>query len=67
MRRRGLLVELGCVPYLEAWQLQREMVARRRAGSIPDALILLEHPPTYTIGRSGSAASLILDRAAREV
>jgi lipoyl(octanoyl) transferase len=65
-RRPGLLLEPGRLPYLEAWQLQRDLVARRRDGAIPDALILLEHPPTYTIGRSGSAASVILDRAARE-
>jgi lipoate-protein ligase B len=64
-RRRGLLLELGRVPYLEAWQLQRELVASRRAGSTPDALILLEHPPTFTIGRSGSAASLVFDEPTR--
>ena len=50
----GLLLELGRVPYREAWELQRGLVARRRAGEIPDTLILLEHPPTYTIGRSGT-------------
>jgi lipoyl(octanoyl) transferase len=66
LKRRGLLLEPGRLPYLDAWQLQRDLVARRRAGAIPDALVLLEHPPTYTIGRSGSAASLLLDGAARE-
>jgi lipoyl(octanoyl) transferase len=65
-RRRGLLLELGRVPYREAWDLQRELVVRRRAGAVPDALILLEHPPTYTIGRSGSVDSVVLDRTARE-
>jgi lipoate-protein ligase B len=41
------------------------MVRRRRAGEIPDTLILLEHPPTYTVGRGGSAANILLDDAAR--
>jgi lipoyl(octanoyl) transferase len=61
----GLLLELGRTPYRAAWDLQRELVARRRAGAIPDALLLLEHPPTYTIGRSGTSASVLLDAAAR--
>jgi lipoate-protein ligase B len=65
-RPRGLLLEPGRLPYLEAWELQRDLVVRRRTGAIPDALILLEHPPTYTIGRSGTVASVLLDRAARE-
>lgn len=62
---RGLLLELGRTPYLEAWELQRRLVARRRAGEIPNTLVLLEHPPTYTIGRAGSRANVLLDDAAR--
>jgi lipoate-protein ligase B len=64
-RAKGLLLDLGLVPYGEAWELQRTLVARRKAGEIPDALVLLEHPPTYTIGRSGSRANVLLDDAAR--
>lgn len=63
----GWLFELGRVPYGQAWDLQKQLVARRRAGEIPDALLLLEHPPTYTIGRSGSPASVLLDSAARSM
>jgi lipoate-protein ligase B len=63
--RRGLLLDLGVVPYGAAWELQRELVARRRAGRIPDTLILLEHPPTYTVGRSGTAEHVLLDAAGR--
>lgn len=47
------LVDLGTVPYREAWDLQRRLVAARHAGAIPDVLLLLEHPHTYTIGRRG--------------
>jgi len=57
----GRLVELGVVPYGEAWELQKSLVTRRRAGEIPDTLVLLEHPPTYTIGRSGSADNVLVD------
>ena len=45
---------LGRVPYQEAWSLQNRLADARRAGLMPDTLILLEHPHTYTIGRSGT-------------
>jgi lipoyl(octanoyl) transferase len=45
---------LGRVPYQEAWSFQNRLADARRAGLAPDTLILLEHPHTYTIGRSGT-------------
>ena|SRR5437667_4783677 len=42
---------LGLVPYAEALELQRSLEASRLAGELPDLLLLLEHPPTYTRGR----------------
>jgi lipoyl(octanoyl) transferase len=45
------LLELDAVPYLEAWELQRSLSARVAEGSIPDTVILLEHPPVITLGR----------------
>ena len=42
----------GRLEYEKARALQEELVARRRAGEIPDSLILLEHDPVITIGRS---------------
>lgn len=45
---------LGLVAYEEAWALQNRLADARRAGLAPDTLILLEHPHTYTIGRSGT-------------
>lgn len=48
------LLDLGTVPYRAAWDLQRRLVAARHAGAIPDVLLLLEHPHTFTIGRRGS-------------
>jgi len=35
----------------KAWQLQRELHARRAADEIGDTALFLEHPPTYTAGR----------------
>lgn len=43
---------LGRVPYREAWQKQHDLVAARRAGDIPDQLLLLEHEPVLTLGRT---------------
>jgi lipoate-protein ligase B len=53
---------LGTLPYAEAWELQKTLAARRAVGEIPDTLLLLEHPHTYTLGRSGHAENLLLDQ-----
>ena len=47
----------GLTPYAEAWEMQRELVRRRRVGEVPDTLLLLEHPPVYTVGRAARDAS----------
>lgn len=54
---------LGRVSYDEGLSLQREAVAERQAGRIPDTILLLEHPPTYTIGRSGGEEHLLVSEA----
>ena len=41
---------LGIVPYAQALELQKRLVEERRAGSIPDQLLLLQHPPVITLG-----------------
>jgi lipoate-protein ligase B len=51
--------ELGCLPYAEALALQDELVAARAADAIGDQLLLLEHPPVYTLGRGADAADLL--------
>jgi lipoyl(octanoyl) transferase len=50
---------LGRVPYADAVALQAELVQQRRAGAIPDTLLLLEHPHVITLG-SGSRAEHVL-------
>ena len=47
----------GVVDYTGAVAWQEELVARRLAGG-PDALLLLEHPPVYTLGRGGDPRPL---------
>ena len=42
--------------YAEAWDLQRDLHARRVRGEIPDTCLLLEHQPVYTAGRRTSQA-----------
>lgn len=44
---------LGIVPYAEALTLQRELVEERRAGRVPDLLLLLQHPRVITLGVKG--------------
>jgi lipoyl(octanoyl) transferase len=45
------LVNLGTVEYTEALALQRSIAASVAAGGAPDTVLLLEHPPTITLGR----------------
>jgi lipoyl(octanoyl) transferase len=44
---------LGLVPYSEALTMQRALVEERRAGLVPDLLLLLQHPPVITLGVKG--------------
>ncbi len=45
------VMNLGLVPYGEAWELQRSLAGAVSQGAIPDTILLLEHPPTITTGR----------------
>jgi lipoyl(octanoyl) transferase len=54
-----LALDLGRIEYAAAWELQRRMVAARKAGAIPDVLLLCEHPHVITLGRSGKLAHLL--------
>ena len=45
------LLNLGLVPYREAWDLQRSIAGAVSQGAIPDTVMLLEHPPVVTLGR----------------
>ena len=47
----GAVLHLARLPYLEAWDLQREIAADVLAGDRPDTVLFLEHPPVVTLGR----------------
>lgn len=52
---------LGRLPYGEAWDLQRAFHEGRSTGrTADDYLLLLEHPPTYTVGRNGDESHLLV-------
>jgi lipoyl(octanoyl) transferase len=57
-----LVEQLGRVPYAAALDLQRERIAQRKAGEIPDTLLLLEHPHVYTLGRNARKENLLISR-----
>lgn len=54
----------GQVDYLTAWDRQKELVRLREISPyLDDHLLLLEHPPTYTLGRHGHMENLLLDES----
>jgi lipoyl(octanoyl) transferase len=55
------VVRAGLVPYEQAWAQQREVHERRVAGTGPDTLLLLEHPPVYTAGKRTLASERPFD------
>ncbi len=57
----ALLITSRQIDYREAWDIQRHLADRRRAGEIPDVVWLLEHPPVYTYGRHGRREDLFVD------
>jgi len=45
--------------YSAAFDLQRELVERRKRGEIPDQLLFVEHPHVITMGRNGNIANVL--------
>lgn len=54
------VLDCGLLEYGEALRLQEALVSERIAGLSQDRLVLVEHPPVVTLGRSGSAKDLRL-------
>ena len=57
--RKCCLRELGRTDYGTALELQRQLVAERQQGLIPDQLLLLDHPHVITLGRNGKAGNVL--------
>ena len=58
------LVDLGRLPYAQGLAIQQRVVAARKANTIGDTLLLLEHPPVLTLGRNARRENIL---AAQEV
>jgi lipoyl(octanoyl) transferase len=58
MARPGHLLNLGAVPYREAWDLQRSISGAVLRREVPDTVLLLEHPPVITLGRRAEEGEL---------
>jgi lipoyl(octanoyl) transferase len=54
-----LIVDLGFIGYADAFELQKRVVAARKADAIGDVLLLCEHPHVITLGRSGKRENLL--------
>jgi lipoyl(octanoyl) transferase len=65
MARGAYLLNLGTVPYREAWDLQRSLAAAVSQGAIPDTVLLVEHPPVITLGRRSEPDELHVPNGAR--
>lgn len=52
---------LGRVPYRHACELQKQLVSARLEGVMGDTLLLLEHPPTITLGRGADPRHVLAD------
>jgi lipoyl(octanoyl) transferase len=62
--RGAYLLNLGAIPYREAWDLQRSLAAAVSQGAIPDTVLLLEHLPVITLGRRSEAGELHIPEGA---
>jgi lipoate-protein ligase B len=54
------IIDLGRRGYQETWDLQKSLHQQRVDGQIPDTLILVEHDPVMTMGKSGHDKNLLI-------
>src|SRR5205085_12060059 len=59
--RKCIVRDLGRLDYATALELQQRLAAERKAGLVPDYLLLLEHPHVVTLGRNGHLENLLAD------
>ncbi|MCD6199865.1 MAG: lipoyl(octanoyl) transferase LipB [Deltaproteobacteria bacterium] len=65
--KKWLCIELPVTEYREAWSLQSNLVAARKDKSIDtDVVLLLEHPPVFTIGNNGGLKNLTVSKKSLE-
>lgn len=59
MSKKIIYCDLGTIDYKEAWDLQKSILDLRYKDRINDVLLLLEHPHTYTLGKTADRKNLI--------
>jgi lipoate-protein ligase B len=52
--------KMGSINYLNALKLQEKLVSDRKTHKIPDTLLSLQHPPTYTLGKRRTDHNLLI-------
>jgi lipoyl(octanoyl) transferase len=58
--------QLGRMAYQDTWDLQARLVDERSQDAAPDRLLLVEHPPTYTLGSAGHDEYVLLSEEERQ-
>lgn len=53
--------DLNRIAYKEAWDLQKDYVSKRGDGIVPDTVLLCEHNPVYTFGKSANRDNLLIN------
>ncbi len=53
------VVDLGHLPWEQAWSIQQEFVEKRKAGQAPDTLLFVEHPHVITLGRNAQVSNIL--------
>ncbi|MGH9397916.1 MAG: lipoyl(octanoyl) transferase LipB [Terriglobia bacterium] len=53
------VLKTGRMDYAAALDMQTQLIAARKAGEIPDTLLLLEHPHVYTLGRNARSENIL--------
>ena len=53
------ILDLGLSDYNETWKLQKKLQSKRILGEIEDHLLLVEHPPVFTLGKNASKQHII--------
>ncbi|KAL0923205.1 hypothetical protein M5K25_007250 [Dendrobium thyrsiflorum] len=63
LRRKLQVWKMGIVNYLDALKLQEKLCSNRKTNKIPDTILSLQHPPTYTLGKRRTYHNLLVPEA----
>jgi lipoic acid synthetase len=57
-----IVLNIGQQPYQRALELQHQLVAAKKQGTVDDILLLLQHPPVITLGRRGNEENILVSK-----